>query len=158
MASKTGNRKQDRIGQIVNSIRGINYSLQRQSKELMKSFSITGPQMGALRLISRHPNISLKELSDLMYLHVSTVSGIVDRLETAGYLSRMRRSDDRRAIHINLTEKGTKTVKEAPLSGFANMVHELQKLPDPQVRQIHRSLELLLKLLDIEISDMRHIS
>jgi DNA-binding MarR family transcriptional regulator len=150
--------KQNYIRQIVNSIRGINYSLQRQSKELMKSFNITGPQMGALRLVSAHPSISLKELSDLMYLHVSTVSGIVDRLETAGYLTRIRRNDDRRAIHISLTEKGARTVREAPLSGFANMVHELQKLPESKIRQMHRSLELLLKLMNIEISDEGHIS
>jgi DNA-binding MarR family transcriptional regulator len=152
------NNKQDYIRQIVNSIRVINYSLQRQSKELMKSFKITGPQMGALRLISRYPNISLKELSELMYLHVSTVSGIVDRLEAAAYLTRLRRNDDRRAVHISLTEKGLKTVKEAPLSGFANMVHELQKLPDSQVQQMSRSLELLSKLMKIEINDMGRIS
>jgi DNA-binding MarR family transcriptional regulator len=152
------NGKQDQIGQIVNSIRGINFSLQRQSKELMKSFDITGPQMGALRLISRHPEIQLKELADLMYLHVSTVSGIVDRLETAGYLTRIRKSDDRRAIHISLTEKGIRTVKKAPLSGFANMVHELQKLPDSRVRQIGKSLELLSKLMNIKAGDFRRIS
>ena len=145
--------KQDNIGQIINSIRGINNSLQRQSKELMRSFKITGPQMGALRIISMHPDISLKGLSDKMYLHVSTVCGIIDRLEGAGYLTRSRNSSDRREIHIRLTEKGTRTVRKAPLSGFANMVHDLQKLPPTKVRKISESLNLLSSLMDVETND-----
>ena len=145
--------KKDNIGQIINSIRGINNSLQRQSKELMRSFKITGPQMGALRIISMHPDISLKGLSDKMYLHVSTVCGIIDRLEGAGYLTRSRNSSDRREIHIRLTEKGTRTVRKAPLSGFANMVHDLQKLPPTKVRKISESLNLLSSLMDVETND-----
>jgi DNA-binding MarR family transcriptional regulator len=149
--------KQDDIGKIVNAIRGINNSLQRQSKELMKSFNITGPQMGALRIISCQPNITLKELSEQMYLHISTVCGIVDRLETAGYLTRCRRPDDRRAIHIGLTKKGSRTVGAAPLSGFATMVYDLQKLQATQVHRICRSLELLSKLMSIETNDIRRV-
>lgn len=150
--------KQDNIGQIVNSIRGINNSLQRQSKELMRSFNITGPQMGALRIISLYPDISLKGLSGKMYLHVSTVCGIIDRLEAAGYLTRNRNSSDRRGIHIRLTERGAKTVRIAPLSGFANMVHDLQKLPSTEVRRISQSLKLLLKLMKVEADDHKQIS
>jgi MarR family transcriptional regulator, organic hydroperoxide resistance regulator len=150
--------KQDDIGKIINSIRGINYSLQRQSKELMKSFKITGPQMGALRILSQYPDISLKDLSDRMYLHVSTVCGIVDRLEKAGHLKRNRNNEDRRAININLTEKGRKTVKEAPLSGFANMFRDLQKLPSSEIHRISIALVHLSKLMDIEINDLKSIS
>jgi MarR family transcriptional regulator, organic hydroperoxide resistance regulator len=149
--------KQDDIGQIINSIRGINYSLQRQSRELMKSFKITGPQLGALRIISRFPEISLKELSDRMYLHVSTVCGIVDRLESAGHLIRHRSDKDRRAINICLTEKGIRTIKNAPLSGFANMYHDLHKMPATEVREICRAMERLSKMMNIEINEMQRI-
>jgi MarR family transcriptional regulator, organic hydroperoxide resistance regulator len=151
-------KKQDDIGQIINSIRGINYSLQRQSRELMKSFKITGPQLGALRIISIYPDISLKGLSERMYLHVSTVCGIVDRLEGAGYLVRSRNDKDRRAINICLTEKGVRTVKDAPLSGFANMFHDLQKMPASEVKKISRAMVYLSKMMNIEINEMRHIS
>jgi MarR family transcriptional regulator, organic hydroperoxide resistance regulator len=150
--------KQDDIGQIINSIRGINYSLQRQSRELMKSFKITGPQLGALRIISNYPEISLKELSERMYLHVSTVCGIVDRLETAGHLMRSRNDKDRRAINICLTDKGVRTVREAPLSGFANMFHSLQKMPSSEVKKISRAMEQLSKMMNFEINEMRNIS
>jgi len=53
-----------------------------------------------------------------MYLHISTISGIVDRLETGGYLQRRRSTDDRRVVHLRLTEKGKRTILQAPPSGF----------------------------------------
>jgi DNA-binding MarR family transcriptional regulator len=93
-----------------------------------------------------------------MYLHVSTVCGIVDRLEGAGHLVRSRNDKDRRAINICLTEKGVRTVKDAPLSGFANMFHDLQKMPASEVKKISRAMVYLSKIMNIEINEMRHIS
>lgn len=158
LVRKTINRKQADIGRIINSIRGINNAIQRQSKELEKSFSITGPQLGVMRTISCYPGISLKELSDKIYLHVSTVSGIVDRLEMSGYLTRIRKTDDRRTVTICLTEKGKKVIADAPLSGFGSMVKDLQKLPLAQIRQIEKSMKALSGLMKIEDNDMRFIS
>ena len=129
-------KKQDDIRKIVNAVRGINYSLQRQSKELLKAFNITGPQLGAMRIISTFPEISLKELSDRMYLHVSTTCGIVDRLEGAGYINRSRSASDRRVVNISLTCKGVITIRRAPSTGFGNMVKDLHKLPLREVRKI----------------------
>jgi MarR family transcriptional regulator, organic hydroperoxide resistance regulator len=151
-------RKQANIGRIINSIRAINKSIQCQSKELEKSFHVTGPQLGALRVIDHLGEPSLKELSEKMYLHVSTVSGIIDRLEAGRYLTRYRNGQDRRAINIRLTDKGTKLIKEAPLSGLGGMIRDLQKLPAPRINQIGRSVELLSRLMNIEENDMKSIS
>jgi DNA-binding MarR family transcriptional regulator len=151
-------RNRAEIGEIINSIRGINNAIQRQSKKLEKSFHITGPQLGILRTISRYPEISLRDLSDKMYLHVSTVSGIVDRLEAAAYLRRIRDTRDRRVVNISLTDKGKKVIREAPLSGFGNMFIGLQKLPSSQMRQIAKAMKMLTKLMKIEDNDMRYIS
>jgi MarR family transcriptional regulator, organic hydroperoxide resistance regulator len=154
---KIKSTKQDEIGEVINSIRGINAALQKQSKELMRSFRITGPQLGALRVLHLYPEISLRELSERMYLHVSTVCGIVDRLEMAGYLTRSRNTEDKRAVIICLTEKGLKTIKEVPISGFGAMFFSLQKLPAAQVRQISKAMKQLSKMMKIEDNDIRQI-
>jgi MarR family transcriptional regulator, organic hydroperoxide resistance regulator len=152
------NNKQASIARIINSIRGINNSIQKQSKRLEKSFHITGPQLGVLRTLSCYPGCSLKKLSDKMYLHVSTVTGIVDRLEASGYLTRNQNASDRRAVKISLTEKGNKVILEAPLSVFGNMIKNLQKLPLAQITKIEKSMIMLSQLMQIEDNDMRFIS
>lgn len=145
--------KQDDIGEIVNAIRKINNVIQCYSRELMRKFRITGPQLGALRLIARYPQISLSELSERMCLHISTVSGIVDRLKDAGYLSRHRRPDDKRIMVLGLSEKGRRVIERSPASGFGMMVQGLARLPAEELGQINRSMKRLLGLMEIEDFD-----
>jgi DNA-binding MarR family transcriptional regulator len=145
--------KQDDIGEIVNAIRKINNGIQCYSRELMRKFRITGPQLGALRLIDRCPQISLSELSEQMYLNISTVSGIVDRLEDAGYLRRHRRADDKRTMVLGLSEKGRRVIERSPISGFGTMVQGLAKLPAAELGEINRSMKRLLRLMKIEDFD-----
>ncbi len=143
-------RQADDVGRIVNSIREILGSLERYSKELERSFRITGPQLGVLRVVHRFPAITLGELSQRMYLHISTVSGITDRLEAGGYLLRQRSEADRRVVNLRLTERGKKTIALSPPSGFGLMVRNLEKLPASELRKIRRAMQTLHKLMDAD--------
>ncbi len=67
--------------EIVNSVRLLQGVAQKQSREFVRKYRITGQQLGALRIIALSPGISLGDLSDRMFLHISSVSGIIDRLE-----------------------------------------------------------------------------
>ena len=78
------------VSGIVNSVRRIHNLLDCYSRKLMQDFGITGPQLGVLRLLDRTPGMSLSELSQQIYLHPSTVSGIVERLVVSGHVTRSR--------------------------------------------------------------------
>jgi DNA-binding MarR family transcriptional regulator len=146
------------IGKIINSLRGINCGMQRYSHELKRDYKITGQQLGVLHIINKYPNGTLKELSKKMYLHISTVSGILDRLESSGYIARNRRASDRRELDIQLTAKGKKTIKEAPLSGLVAFVAELHQMPLPRIRKVGQILEMLARSMKIEDNEMKCIS
>src|SRR3954452_10348297 len=69
---------------------------------------LTPPQLLAIEQVveeqrSSGHGPSLSELSTRMGLTHSTVSGIVDRLERRGLLTRAHRADDRRFIEIRVT-------------------------------------------------------
>ena len=84
------------ISEIMQSLRQIFRAIQDYSQEVSKEFGITGPQLWALKIISADGRLSLGELTQKMYLHPSTVSGVVDRLEKKGYVARDRGREDRR--------------------------------------------------------------
>ena len=149
----SGNHKLKDISRIVNSVRQIRNALNCYSKELKRTLGITGPQLGALHVIDRFPQVSLGELSERMCLHTSTISGIVDRLEIAGYLTRQRSAEDRRVVFLGLTDKGKRTIVLAPPSGFGEMVQGLEKLPAGELQEISRALQSLLRLMKIDAND-----
>jgi len=138
------------ISRIVNSVRRIRNAINCYSKELMKTVGISGPQLGLLIVVKRYPQISLGEASEKMFLHTSTVSGIADRLEAAGYLARQRDSEDRRTVRLQLTDKGEDAVAQAPPSAFGFLIEGLHRLPKEQLREVNRSMQTLCHLMKIE--------
>lgn len=149
-SQKTRETRNTEVSGIVNSVRRIHNALDCYSRKLMQDFGITGPQLGVLRLLNRQPGLSLKELSGQIYLHASTVSGIVERLVVSGHVTRRRSTIDRRAVVLELTRQGEKTLRETPPSGFGLMMAELQKLSLPELRRVHRSLKTLSRLMRVE--------
>ncbi len=138
------------ISRIVNSVRRIRNAINCYSKELTKTVGLSGPQLGLLIVAKRYPQVSLGEVSERMFLHTSTVSGIVDRLEVAGYLVRQRDAEDRRTVRLQLTDKGNEAVAQAPPSAFGFLIEELGRLPEAQLREISRSMQTLCRLMKIE--------
>ena len=108
------------IAEIMQSLRRIFKAIQVYFQEISKKFGITGPQLWALKTISAQGSLSLGELSKKMYLHPSTISGVVDRLEKKGFVIRDRGREDRRVVTVRLTPQGKKIVAKAPnpIQGF----------------------------------------
>ncbi|HLZ19217.1 MAG TPA: MarR family transcriptional regulator, partial [Smithellaceae bacterium] len=78
-------------------------------------------------------------------LDSATLTGILDRLEAAGYLERKSNPDDRRSIHIHLTSKGKALGKDATRVLMEANAEFLQVLTEEQKREL-RSLIQTLRL------------
>jgi MarR family transcriptional regulator, organic hydroperoxide resistance regulator len=143
-------RRRRNIGEIVDSIRLLQGAGQRQSREFVRKHGITGQQLGALRIVSLSPRISLGELGERMFLHISTVSGIVDRLERKGYVTRERDGEDRRVVHLNVTADGRRVIRRTPLAGMGLLIHTIDQLPAGRLRDILKGLKLLLGVMKID--------
>jgi DNA-binding MarR family transcriptional regulator len=142
--------KRREIEGIVRALRLVGSVHKRHSHELQQKFQITGPQLGVLRIVAGNPRISLGELSQRIYLHISTVSSIVDRLESAGYLARVRSEEDRRVVFLSLTDRGRALAKRAPVYAFGFLMRDIEGLPAGEIHKIHSALKLLLKVMRIE--------
>lgn len=142
--------KKEAIGEIMQYLRRIFKALQEYSEQVLKEFGVTGPQIWALRTIYKEGSLSMGELSDKMYLHMSTVSGIIDRLETKGYVERYRDRLDRRIVRISLTETGKRLVQRAPAATQGRLLYGLESLSRKEVLTIRSSFEKVVKLMEIQ--------
>ncbi len=138
------------ISEIMQALRRIFKSIQDYSQEVSKKFGITGPQLWALKTISANGSLSLGELSQRMYLHPSTISGVVDRLEKKNYVHRDRAKEDRRVVQVRLTPKGKSLARRAPNPIQGKMVFGLGKLKRNQLHSIYDSLQRLVKIMEVQ--------
>jgi DNA-binding MarR family transcriptional regulator len=143
--------KQQAMGDIIQSFRKIMRVIDHFSIELKKKNNITGPQAGTLKIIAENGPVSLTEVCGRTFRHITTVGGIVDRLERDGCIVRTRDSQDRRKVMLKATAKGKRIASSAPFAGPARAINALEKLPDREIMKIHDAMQTLLSILGGEV-------
>lgn len=91
------------------------------AKEIVKSyqpyfkpFDLTYTQyIVLLALWQSDGAVSVGELGERLYLDSGTLTPVLKRLETKGYISRQRGSEDERVVNIVLTESGRELREKA---------------------------------------------
>ncbi len=138
------------ISEIMQSLRRIFKAIQDYYYEVSDKFGITGPQLWGLKTISKNESLPLGELSKKMYLHPSTITGLIDRLEKKGYVERDRDQRDRRVVKILLTPKGKGLVKRAPNPIQGKMIYGLRKLNKEELHSIYDSVRRLVEIMEAQ--------
>jgi len=85
---------------IDRDLAAIRHALRKPMEAEFAGAGLTVPQTALMRAVVFDSGVSLKDLSRQLSLAHSTVSGIVDRLETRGMLARRPDPDDGRICRI----------------------------------------------------------
>jgi DNA-binding MarR family transcriptional regulator len=100
------------IDRIAEAIIYLYTESRRLTKDQAAGFGLTGPQLTVIKMLEELGDMSLSELSDKIRAQNSTVTGIVDRMEREALVVRNRSVEDRRVVHIRLTDKGKKVAAQ----------------------------------------------
>lgn len=138
------------ISEVMQSLRRIFKAIQDYSHEVSSKFGITGPQLWALKTISQNESLPLRDLSERMYLHPSTITGVIDRLEKKGYVTRKRDQVDRRVIYVELTAEGRRLARRAPNPAQGKMIYGLKNLKKRDLNLIYYSVRKLVEIMEAE--------
>jgi MarR family transcriptional regulator, organic hydroperoxide resistance regulator len=136
-----------RLAEIIDNIRRVFQVVNEHSKRAEKDTGITGPQLWAIKTIAEYAPIKGAELARRMYLHPTTIVGILDRLEARGLVVKTRSKVDRRIVEVELTEQGKTLVANAPEVAQGLLVKGLETLPEENLRRISDGLEELVRIL-----------
>jgi len=138
------------ISEIMQSLRRIFKAIQDYSHKVSEEFGITGPQLWALKTISQNESLSLSDLGKRMYLHPSTITGVIDRLEKKRYVARIRDQVDRRVIYVQLTAEGKRLAKRAPNPAQGKMIYGLKNLKRRELNLVYDSVQKLVKIMEAQ--------
>src|SRR5262249_9682481 len=84
------------------------------SAQLERTTGIPGAQMWALHEVGTSDGMRVGELAQRLRLHQTTVSNLLNRLESRGLVRKGRSPDDQRVVHLHVTSAGRKVLKNAP--------------------------------------------
>ncbi len=122
------------------------------SRQTLRDFGVTSPQIWALRTIGEEEVVRMGDLAQRMHLHMSTVSGIIDRLEAARFLTRERSTADARVMELRLTPRGRTVVQKTPEPPRSKAARGLQRLSPKDLDRVHAALLLIARAMDVEFT------
>ena len=133
------------VDQVFEAIVYLYTESRRLTKELARRAQLTGPQLTVVKILEQLGDLSLSELSDRIRAQNSTVTGIIDRMEREGLVVRARSTEDRRVVHIRLTDKGARLAREIPVEPMEIFRSALESLSAQEMRDLLRILTKIAK-------------
>lgn len=140
----------DLVKEIIHQTRRLIQARELYTKELNKKYSVTAAQLNCLLALHENGPLPPSQISKMVMVKSSTITGIIDRLEQKGLLRRLRNSPDRRVITIQLTASGEKLADNAPPPIQQKILDGLAKLSKGDIERIVNSLRMITRMLDVQ--------
>lgn len=137
------------------SVRKIVRAINLESKRVEKNFGISIPQLLTLKYLKEKPDYksTMRNLREFLSLNASTVTGIISRLETKGYIARLPDPSDKRSTPIVLTSKGDELIKKTNLSLHERISKNLEAIDEKEYQAILGSFQTIINFLNIDDLD-----
>jgi DNA-binding MarR family transcriptional regulator len=120
-----------------------------RAERLLREHGLTGSQYNILRILRGEGKpLPILEIASRTVQVVPGITGLIDRLESAGLVRRERSTEDRRVIFVSITNKALKVLEklDEPLVAYERKL--LSCLKAAEQRELIRLLEKIRQHLD----------
>jgi DNA-binding MarR family transcriptional regulator len=123
-------------------------SANRHFHEIEKLAGIGGASLWALAEIVETDKLTVTDLATHMSIHQSTASNLLDKLESEGYITKVKSTTDRRVVYLIATDQGREVLKKAPLPHRGILPDALMRLNPEVLTELHNHLTKLVNGMD----------
>ena len=134
-----------KLEQCINYLlTGAQHKVFQEMKKELAADDITPIQHGVLKCLWEKDLHNPKEIARQLSIENSTISGILDRMETKGLIIRSIDPNDRRYIRVDLTEQGKALETSADAAADAVNAHVLADFSQEEILQLKTYLRRLM--------------
>lgn len=120
----------------------------RRQQRLLAGHGLSPTSLGLLAALDRADGLSHRELAAELDLTPATLTPVVDALDAAGSLHRVRDPSDRRVVRLSLTPAGRDRLRSASAEVAEGMRTTLPAPPPEHADQVRAYLTAVLDVLD----------
>ena len=133
--------------QLCFSVYVLHREIMQCYRPILKNIGLTYPQYITMMTLWEKDDVTVNQVGEILQLDNGTLTPLLKRLESKGYLERKRSKEDERVVKINLTKKGVKLKEDAScipieLAKAMNLnleeMEQLKKLSDKVVQKINQ--------------------
>ena len=133
--------------QLCFSVYVLHREIMQCYRPILKNIGLTYPQYITMMTLWEKDDVTVNQVGKILQLDNGTLTPLLKRLESKGYLERKRSKEDERVVKINLTKKGAKLKEDAScipieLAKAMNLnleeMEQLKTLSDKVVQKINQ--------------------
>jgi DNA-binding MarR family transcriptional regulator len=114
-----------------------------------RTIGLSGPQRFVVRLVGWQPGISPGELAEILHLHRSSVTSLLNGLVRAGFVQRRPNPRDGRGIALSLTRRGVRVNRLSAGTVEAAIRGAVVGIPPGRLRAAKKVLIVLGRALNV---------
>lgn len=119
-------------------------ALLREGQRLFRPHGLTSAQYNLLNVVAESPEgLSQRELSDQLVVDRSNVTGLLDRMEAAGWVRRADHPADRRVYRVLLTPAGRRLWEMVTPIYVAAVTEVTRGITEKRMRECLETLQVL---------------
>jgi DNA-binding MarR family transcriptional regulator len=115
--------------------------------EKVRAIGVSIPQCDVLTTLTEQEGVSQQELAKRLYVTKGNISGLIDRLQEAGYVERRSTASDRRQHAIYLTKAGRQMAEKAIAVQNRWVASTLGRMADPDLDALETQLIALRDIM-----------
>lgn len=119
---------------IERAIKAYRKFAQRNLSKHLEGLTID--QGMVLVLLDQHPDISQKEMAELVFRDNASLTRMINLMVQKGYLKRSINEQDRRRFILAITSKGRKAIEQSPPIVAENRRKALEGLSEEEINQL----------------------
>lgn len=141
--NKTDDEKLKLENQLCFPLYACSKEVVRRYKPFLDKIDLTYTQYIVMLVLWEEKSINVKKLGEFLYLDSGTLTPLLKKLQSKGYISRTRMKTDERSLLIEITDKGMKLKDEAVC--IPSEMRKCINLSDEETLQLYKLLNKMLE-------------
>lgn len=133
--------------EVLISLRRIMRAVDLQSRQLVRSHGLTGPQTYLLKTLMKMGETTISQLAETVNLSMPTVTDILNRLEKHKLVRRVASVADKRCVYVTVTARARERLIASPTllqEAFVQQFSQLKKWEQFQlISSLHKIAEMM---------------
>lgn len=138
----------DRGYEVIKRIKRIKQLMHETMESMFKSINLTAPQGMVVGTLLKNGPMKIGDISQAMDLSMSTISGIIDRLEKSEIVRREKSMEDGRVILVDLTPNFRDSSKEIFKKMESNWGEKIRNATEEEIEIILNGFDALENVIN----------
>lgn len=138
--------------EVLHKFLQINRFLRQYARQMTEQ-GIRPMELAILRFLHQTGPATVGQVQGYVYRSAGNTSMVLAQMETAGYLTRTRSTEDNRVVLVALTPAGRALAEQTPLGGIALLRQRLEDLPEARLHRLDEALAEIMRLMEVTDSD-----